>query len=237
MPAGTTEASLRAFLGLALRQAGGAAAAGKPLASLHLSGRHAFVGARSDAEALALLACAGICYRGTRLRVKRPSKYAGTDPPRRGARGPTSSRTLRGAPPLKRRTTRPSAPRRRPRRSRRTSVSASWTAFVVDAPSSSAQVARRLATLAAAPTASVVVRGALAAARALDAAAADPAVLADVHAECARYGAVERVALAAGDVVVDFALVDDAVACLAALKFKRFCGAQLSVEFLEGNRE
>ena len=69
------------------------------------------------------------------------------------------------------------------------------------------------------------------------AAAADPAVLADVHAECARYGAVERVALAAGDVVVDFALVDDAVACLAALKFKRFCGAQLSVEFLEGNRE
>ena len=29
----------------------------------------------------------------------------------------------------------------------------------------------------------------------------------------------------------------DAVACLAALKFKRFCGAQLSVEFLEGNRE
>ena len=32
-------------------------------------------------------------------------------------------------------------------------------------------------------------------------------------------------------------LVDDAVACLAALKFKRFCGAQLSVEFLEGNRE
>mgnify|MGYP002882366731 FL=1 len=138
---------------------------------------------------------------------------------------------------MKRRTTRPSAPRRRPRRSRRTSASASWTAFVVDAPSSSAQVARRLATLAAAPTASVVVRGALAAARALDAAAADPAVLADVHAECARYGAVERVALAAGDVVVDFALVDDAVACLAALKFKRFCGAQLSVEFLEGNRE
>ena len=63
-------------------------------------------------------------------------------------------------------------------------------------------MARRLATLAAAPTASVVVRGALAAARALDAAAADPAVLADVHAECARYGAVERVALAAGDVVV-----------------------------------
>ena len=45
------------------------------------------------------------------------------------------------------------------------------------------------------------------------------------------------VMLAAGDVVVDFALVDDAVACLAALKFKRFCGAQLSVEFLEGNRE
>ena len=113
VPAGTTEASLRAFLGLALRQAGGAAAAGEPLASLHLSGRHAFVGARSDAEALALLACAGICYRGTRLRVKRPSKHAGTDPPRRGARGPTSSRTLRGAPPLKRRTTRPSAPRRR----------------------------------------------------------------------------------------------------------------------------
>ena len=58
MPAGTTEASLRAFLGLALRQAGGAAAAGEPLASLHLSGRHAFVGARSDAEALALLAWA-----------------------------------------------------------------------------------------------------------------------------------------------------------------------------------
>ena len=84
MPAGTTEASLRAFLGLALRQAGGAAAAGEPLASLHLSGRHAFVGARSDAEALALLACAGICYRGTRLRVKRPSKYAGTDPPAAG---------------------------------------------------------------------------------------------------------------------------------------------------------
>ena len=49
-------------------------------------------------------------------------------------------------------------------------------------------------------------------------------------------GAVD-VMLAAGDVVVDFALVDDAVACLAALKFKRFCGAQLSVEFLEGNRE
>ncbi|CAH0372549.1 unnamed protein product, partial [Pelagomonas calceolata] len=84
VPAGTTEASLRAFLGLALRQAGGAAAAGEPLASLHLSGRHAFVGARSDAEALALLACAGICYRGTRLRVKRPSKYAGTDPPAAG---------------------------------------------------------------------------------------------------------------------------------------------------------
>ena len=49
-------------------------------------------------------------------------------------------------------------------------------------------------------------------------------------------GAVD-VMLAAGDVVVDFALVDDAVACLAALKFKRLCGAQLSVEFLEGNRE
>jgi len=57
--------------------------------------------------------------------------------------------------------------------------------------------------------------------------------LADVHAECARYGAVERVALDGNDVVVDFALVDDAAACLAALKFKRFCGAQLGVEFRE----
>ena len=98
-------------------------------------------------------------------------------------------------------------------------------------------MARRLATLAAAPTASVVVRGARAAARARAAAAAAPAGRAGGPAACARYGAVERVALAAGDVVVDFALVDDAVACLAALKFKRFCGAQLSVEFLEGNRE
>ena len=69
-------------------------------------------------------------------------------------------------------------------------------------------------------------RGALAAARSSSTRRPPtPAVLADVHAECARYGAVERVALAAGDVVVDFALVDDAVACLAALKFKRASAA------------
>jgi len=213
VPGGTTEESLRAFLGLALLQAGGAAAAGDPLASVHLSGRHAFVGARSDQEALALLAIAGLCFRGTRLRIKRPSKYAGTDLPPgrswtdvvadfgRGVAGDAAHDAALGdAPPPA-----PVAP----------------------------DVARRLATLASAPATSVVVRGALAAARTLDAACADPALLADVHAECARYGAVERVALDGNDVVVDFALVDDAAACLAALKFKRFCGAQLGVEFRE----
>ena len=100
-------------------------------------------------------------------------------------------------------------------------------------------MARRLATLAAAPTASVVVRGALAAARALDAAvnAAQLRVLYELGRIYLLQTPTDVVDVSIGIVVVDFALVDDAVACLAALKFKRFCGAQLSVEFLEGNRE
>ena len=159
--------------------------------------------------------------RDARAPREAPVKVRGDRPPRRGARGPTSSRTLRGAPPLKRRTTRPSAPRRRPRR-----CASGRPPPRLGPPSSSTRRRRprrwrgALATLAAAPTASVVVRGRAGRRAGVDAAAADPAVLADVHAECARYGAVERVALAAGDVVVDFALVDDAVACLAALKFR-----------------
>ena len=74
VPTGTDEKNLRSFLALVCVQVGLFANSGDPFVSLRISGHCAFLEVRSAREATGLLRIAGVPYRGTRLRIGRPTK-------------------------------------------------------------------------------------------------------------------------------------------------------------------
>lgn len=73
-----TETTMRAFLCLVARQLGLVIGPGDPIVSLRLSGHFAFVELRSVDETNAMLQFNGIPFLGSRLRIGRPSKYGTT---------------------------------------------------------------------------------------------------------------------------------------------------------------
>jgi len=221
VPAGAHEESLQSFLVLVATQVGLLASGGNPFVSLRLSGHYAFIEVRSAIEAASLLKISGVPFRGTRLRISRPTKYQDVPLSRRDddSLGLTWTDTLEEY--------RASVPQFRELDSDCGSSP--------PLPPLSSDVVTRLATLTDAPTNALVFRDVLQTARAGTADVNDAAaeeIIKDLRTEASKFGAVLSVVpYEADDLKVDFSLVDDAILAMGNFRFMRFYDQAIDVHF------